>query len=154
MENEAFDREMAEVKALLGMSPRGAPRAWHLATCRRCLPDGGSQPFETARARNRWARLHTATTRHLVIRSKYPDDYQGDEVTLATVVAAARAREARGIGGALRRVARWLWTGSTAATPALCEFCDRDHHVHDANTGRCITIGCECPLRGHTRRDG
>lgn len=44
----------------------------------------------------------------------------------------------------LVRVARWLWSGTPEPKPVLCHFCEADHHVHDANTGVCITSWCEC----------
>lgn len=49
----------------------------------------------------------------------------------------------------MRSFLRWLWSGQRRAVPVLrlCPFCERDSHVHDANTGQCITIGCQCRAR-------
>ncbi len=49
----------------------------------------------------------------------------------------------------IRRLWRWLLTGSTEApyVPLLCDFCKRNHHVHDVNSGRCLYWWCECGAR-------
>ena len=49
----------------------------------------------------------------------------------------------------IRELIRWLWTGQLPARPQLtvCTFCDRGKHVHDVNSGRCITIWCQCEVR-------
>jgi len=45
----------------------------------------------------------------------------------------------------LRDFWRWLWTGGEPDPIAfVCDFCIRGKHVHDVNSGRCISRACEC----------
>lgn len=51
----------------------------------------------------------------------------------------------------IRKLLHWLWTGHLLEQSQLtvCGFCDRDNHVHDANSGRCITTWCDCSRGSH-----
>ena len=46
----------------------------------------------------------------------------------------------------LARFGRWLMTGLITDRPVknVCRFCADETHVHDVNTGQCITTWCEC----------
>lgn len=48
----------------------------------------------------------------------------------------------------LARLGRWLISGRTTPAPELvvCDLCERGHHVHDVNTGACITTWCQCEV--------
>lgn len=46
---------------------------------------------------------------------------------------------------ALTRLGRWLF-GITTPLPdrVVCDLCGRGHHVHDVNSGQCVTRWCAC----------
>ena len=48
----------------------------------------------------------------------------------------------------LARLGRWLISGRSAPVVEriACDFCERGHHVHDVNTGACITAWCQCEV--------
>lgn len=46
----------------------------------------------------------------------------------------------------IRDFFRWLFNGRqyVGTLPPVCAFCARGKHVHDINSGRCITTWCDC----------
>jgi hypothetical protein len=47
----------------------------------------------------------------------------------------------------IRDFFHWLWHGrphEVETLAAVCAFCARGKHVHDVNSGRCITRWCDC----------